>query len=98
MAGRRRVILERIEKFGWSKDHPEYLATIPPEDTTPLGEFIAKFANSVGDDQFLSKKEWLSMNGICDAEMVLATCAGGDAYRIEMMALERKRVEKGSEK
>jgi len=34
------------------------------------------------------------MNGLTTDQEVLAICAGGDAYRTEMITLERKRIER----
>jgi hypothetical protein len=48
----------------------------------------------VGEDQFLSKKEWLRMHGITDDSFVLAICAGAEAYRLELESLAKKTLEK----
>lgn len=87
--------LERRIKAGWPADHPEYIATTPPPLPSELGFFISRFAQSVGSDQFLSKKEWLMMHGIDDNDSILAICAGGDAYNTELNELKNKIKKEG---
>ena len=73
------------------------LATIPPPAPTELGMLIARFSNSVGNDQFLSKKEWLILNGVVGTNDILSICAGGDAYQNEFERLAKETFERESE-
>ena len=54
----------------------------------------------MGEDQFLSKKEWLRMHGTTDDSFILAACVGADAYKMEInrLAQEASKKEKKEKK
>lgn len=55
---------------------------------------IARFSNSVGNDQFLSKKEWLRTNGVVNNNDIMSICAGGEVYQNEFKRLAEETSEK----
>lgn len=92
MVGLQRQAQSRIAA-GWNPDR--FKDTLPPPEPTEIGMLIARFSNAVGEDQFLSKKEWLKMHGVTDSDYVFAICAGADAYKRKIDKLAQEASDKG---